>query len=71
MLVNFSNYFLVLSENVLVPGTALDALFWGFIAYSTQPIAAFCGAKFDINTNPNLLKIIPIINPEIVRARAS
>ena len=50
MLVNFSNHFLVLSENVLVPGTALDALFWGFIAYSTQPIAAFCGARFDVST---------------------
>ena len=50
MLVNFSNHFLVLSENALVPGTALDALFWGFIAYSTQPIAAFCGARFDLNT---------------------
>ena len=43
------NYFLVLSEKVTVPGTPLEALGWGFIAFFIQPVSAIFGAKFNIS----------------------
>ncbi len=43
------NYFSVLSEKVTVPGTPLEALMWGFIAFFIQPISAIFGAKFKIS----------------------
>jgi len=43
------NYLLVLADEVNIPGSAPQALFWGVVAYFIQPIAALCGAKFKIN----------------------
>ncbi len=43
------NYLLVLADEVNIPGSATQALFWGVVAYCIQPIAALCGAKFKIS----------------------
>tara|TARA_A100001011_G_scaffold176510_1_gene185208 strand:+ start:11433 stop:12299 length:867 start_codon:yes stop_codon:yes gene_type:complete len=43
------NYFSVLAEKVTVPGTPLEALMWGFIAFFIQPVSAIFGAKFKIS----------------------
>ena len=49
MLIQNINLLLVISEKVSIPGTATEALFWGIVAYCTQPIAAIVGAKFKIS----------------------
>ena len=49
MLIHNINLLLVISEEVSIPGTATEALFWGIVAYCTQPIAAIVGAKFKIS----------------------